>query len=56
MPIRLDVDGRAARVYVNGEQVVMLPSTTIVRSDVVEFSYTLGRGAGYIGNLVIRAD
>lgn len=57
VPIRLEVRGRQAKVFVEGEQAVMLPVAEIRRTDVVEVFYaSMGApGYGYIGNIRINS-
>jgi hypothetical protein len=57
VPVRIEVRGRQARIFVNDTQVVVHPGATIPKTDVVEFFYA-GIGApgnGYVGNIRIRA-
>lgn len=56
VPVRLEVKGKQAKIFVDGSQVVILPSATIHRSDVIEFFYgSMGApGHGYIGNIRIQ--
>jgi len=54
--VRIEVDGQQARLLVDGDQVVMLPTATFERTDIVEFFHAGRRGAGYIGNLRVTAD
>lgn len=55
VPIRIEVRGNQARIFVDGTQVVIHPSASVLRSDVVEFFYgSVGSpGNGYLGNLRI---
>ena len=56
VPIRLEVKGTHARVFVSGRQVVMHPAAQILRTDTVEFFYaSMGApGHGYVGNIRIE--
>lgn len=56
VPVRLEVKGKQAKIFVDGSQVVILPSATIHRTDVIEFFYaSMGApGNGYVGNIRIR--
>ena len=53
VPIRLEVRGKQAKIFVEGEQAVLLPSADIPRTDVIEFFYgSMGApGNGFIGNI-----
>lgn len=53
VPIRVEVRGKQARIFVDGVQAVMHPAATIVRTDVIEVFYaSMGApGNGYIGNI-----
>lgn len=56
VPVRLEVKGKQAKIFVDGDQVVILPSATIHRTDVIEFFYaSVGSpGYGYVDNIRIR--
>lgn len=56
VPIRLEVRGTQAKVFVTGKQIVMHPAVTIPRTDTVEFFYgSMGSpGYGYLGKLRIE--
>ena len=56
VPIRLEVKGTDARVFVSGQQVVMHPAAQILRTDTIEFFYaSMGApGNGYVGNIRIE--
>jgi len=58
VPVRLEVSGRQARIFIDGKQVVMHPAAAFHRDDVIEFFYgSMGApGNGYIGNIRIEAD
>lgn len=51
--IRLEVRGNQAKIFVEGNQAVLLPSAEIPRTDVIEFFYgSMGSpGNGYVGNI-----
>ena len=53
VPIRLEVKGTQAKIFVEGKQAVLLPSADIPRTDVIEFFYgSMGApGYGYVGNI-----
>lgn len=55
VPVRMEVKGNQAKVFVDGKQVVMHPAATTPRTDVVEFFYaSMGApGNGYVGNIRI---
>lgn len=55
VPIRLEARGNQARIFIDGSQVVIHPSASLLRSDVVEFFYaSVGSpGNGYLGNIRI---
>jgi len=55
VPIRLVVSGSQARIFVEGNQVVIHPAVSLLRTDVVEFFYaSVGApGNGYLGNIRI---
>ncbi len=57
VPIRIEVRGEQAKILVGGSQVVMHPSATIQRTDVIEFFYaSMGApGFGYLGDILIRS-
>ena len=56
VPIRLVVEGEAATVFVDDEQVARLPRAEIPRTDVLEFFYHGNRGPGHIANLRVTSD
>jgi hypothetical protein len=53
--IRLEVRGNQARIFVDGNQVLIHPAASLIRSDTVEFFYgSVGSpGNGYLGNIRI---
>lgn len=55
VPIRLEVKGNQAKIFVEGHQAVLLPSAEIPRTNVIEFFYgSMGApGHGYVGNIRI---
>lgn len=55
VPIRLEVRGRQARVFVDGNQIVIHPAALLLRTDTVEFFYgSVGSpGFGYLGDIRI---
>ena len=55
VPIRLEVRGNQARIFVDGSQVVIHPAASIPRTDAVEFFYaSVGSpGNGYLGDIRI---
>ena len=57
VPIRLEARGNQARVFVEGNQVVIHPAASLLRTDVVEFFYaSVGSpGNGYLANVRILA-
>jgi hypothetical protein len=57
VPIRLEVRGGQARIFIDGSQVVIHPAAKLLRSDVVEFFYASAGspGNGYIGRIRIAA-
>lgn len=57
VPVRVEVRGKQVRIFVDGEQAVMHPAATILRTDVIEVFYaSMGApGNGYIGNIRIMA-
>jgi len=57
VPIRLEVKGNQAKIFVEGNQIVLHPSATFLRTDVIEFFYgSMGApGNGYVGNIRIRS-
>ncbi len=57
VPIRLEVRGRQAKIFVEGEQAVLLPSADIPRTDVIEFFYgSMGApGYGFVGNIRVTS-
>ena len=55
--VRIEVRNRQARVFINGEQVVIHPAATLLRTDVIEFFYaSVGSpGNGYLGDIRIAS-
>ncbi len=55
VPIRLEVRGKQAKIFVDGNQAVIHPSATFHRTDAIEFFYgSMGApGNGYVGNIRI---
>jgi hypothetical protein len=57
VPIRLEVRGNQGKIFVEGNQIVLHPSATFLRTDVIEVFYaSMGSpGNGYLGNIRIRS-
>ena len=55
VPVRLEVRGRQARIFVGGEQALIHPAASLLRTDTVEFFYGgIGSpGFGYLGDIRI---
>jgi hypothetical protein len=53
--VRIEVTGQQARIFVDGDQVVIHPTAMLLRTDVVEFFYaSVGSpGNGYLGEVRI---
>jgi len=58
VPIRLEANGRQARIFIDGTQVALLPAAKVLRTDTIEFFYgSMGApGNGYIGNIHISSS